>query len=196
MTRAAHGGVHRRAGAWRAGGRGKVGGFAHRRDPRHVARIHVQRRGLGIDGRATPLAATIEAGEDNAPFAARRREERVPQRPKAPQFLLGDVSGAYRLSRERRGLHWKRLRGPGVLAAQGRGRDRTLCDVEERFARLPVEQENEPALGDLCDGIDPCRTARHGHEIGRGGQVAIPEVVVHGLEVPQSFPGRRIEREQ
>ena len=30
-------------------------------------------------------------------------------------------------------------------------------------------------------------------EIGRGREIAVPEVVVHGLEMPQPFPGRRIE---
>ncbi len=83
-----------------------------------------------------------------------------------------------------------------MLAAQVRGRYCALCDVEERFARLTVEQKHEPALRDLRDGVDTRAAARDGHETRSGRKVTIPEVVVHGLEMPQPHACACVEREQ
>ena len=118
------------------------------------------------------------------------------QRLKASQFRLAHVPRTDRLARERRRLHRERLRRPGVLAPQVRGGNRALLDVEERRAGLAVEQKHEPAFRDLRDGGDTRATARDRHEIRGSGKVTIPEVVVHGLEMPQPLACCGLEREQ
>src|SRR5206468_3317109 len=95
--------------------------------------------------------------------------------------------------RERDGLEWKWLRGPGPLTSQIGCWDCALFNGKKRLARLAVEQEYESALGNLCDRVDARGMPRHRDEIGRGREIAVPEVVVHGLEMPQPLPGRRIE---
>jgi len=67
---------------------------------------------------------------------------------------------------------------------------------KERSARVAIEHIDEAALRDLCDGWDASSVARDVDEIGRGGEIAIPQVVMHRLEVPAPLSGRGIEREQ
>ena len=53
-----------------------------------------------------------------------------------------------------------------------------------------------PALGRLRDRVDPLAVAFDGHEVRRRGEIAIPQIVVDGLEMPESLARPRIEREQ
>src|SRR6266702_6070191 len=69
-------------------------------------------------------------------------------------------------------------------------------DVCSSDLRVAIEHIDEAALRDLCDGWDASSVARDVDEIGRGGEIAIPQVVMHRLEVPAPLSGRGIEREQ
>ena len=48
-------------------------------------------------------------------------------------------------------------------------------------------------FGDLGDGIDPLTVPDHRHQIGRAGQIRIPEIMVNRLKMPDSFSGGGIE---
>ncbi len=178
--------------------------IAHRGDPRHVAGVHEQDGRIAVDRRASPLAAAVEAREDDGPFAARRREQPVvAQAGKARSRCRvcswrqrGDVRIAHRLAGKRKGERGEGLRGPRHLAGEIGARHRALLHGKERLTARAVEEEDEARLGDLRDGIDALPGARDGHEVRRGRKVAVPDVVMHGLEVPDPTPGGRVEREE
>ena len=171
---------------WRDGS-----GFAHRGNPGDIARVHIEHT-VGIHCGATPLPSPVEAGQHDASLAARRCKQRAgPER--AESLRVGDVGFTERLARERDGLEWKWLRRPGPLTSQIGCGDCALFNGKERLARLAVEQEYESALGNLCDRVDARGMPGQRNEIGRGREIAVPEVVMHGLEMPQTLPGRRIE---
>ena len=72
----------------------------------------------------------------------------------------------------------------------------TLLDREERISGSAIEEEYEATLSDLGDGVDQSATASHRHKIGSSRQIAIPEVVVDCLEVPDAFTRSGVERQQ
>src|SRR5881296_226977 len=168
--------IDRRSGAGSPGPHRQARRLAHGRDPWHVARVDVQRRGFWIDRRPTPLTAAVESRQHDAALTTRRREEDVSQRAET-LLLLCHIGRPYRLARKRGGLHGKRLRGPRALAAQIRCRDAALHDVEQWSARLPIEQKDESTLGDLRDRIDPHAAARDRDETWCRGQITVPEIV-------------------
>jgi hypothetical protein len=43
--------------------------------------------------------------------------------------------------------------------------------------------------------LDPAAVLREGDEGGRGREVAVPDVVLHRLEVPHALAGRRVQAE-
>ena len=92
MTGDARAGVYGGTSSRRAGLHGDPRDLTHRRDPRHVARVDVEDTRLGVDRCPAPLSAAVEARQDDAAFATRRREQAiVSQRPKAPPLGRRDV---------------------------------------------------------------------------------------------------------
>jgi len=63
----------------------------------------------------------------------------------------------------------ERAASPGLLALEVRWWHRALFDREERFPRRAIEDEHEPALRDLGDGVHTCAVACDGDEIRRAG---------------------------
>src|SRR5688572_10067749 len=200
----ARGGVHRRASAWRAPGGRKLCCVAHCGDPRCVARVDEEHARLAVDSRSTPLAAAVEAGQHDAAFTTRWHEQTL--RTQAAKAALrrrvrvrreiGEVRLGHRLPREGGRSDWKRLRRPRLLPGQVRCRYRTLLDREERLSRRTIEHKDEAALRDLRDGIHAIAAAHDRNEVRRGGEITVPEIVMHGLEMPDALPGFRIERKQ
>src|SRR5919109_4137148 len=86
--------VDRASRPWRAARQRKLRGFAHRGDPRDVARIHIQHTGVRIDRRAAPLTATIKTREHDRSLATRRREQ-------GTAFQLAESLECRRMSRGR-----------------------------------------------------------------------------------------------
>ena len=71
-----------------------------------------------------------------------------------------------------------------------------VLDREQRRAGRAIEQKHEAVLGGLRDGVDAAAVARHRHQARRRREVAIPDVVMDRLEVPDALAGRGVEREQ
>src|SRR5262249_2378302 len=57
------------------------------------------------------------------------------------------------------------------------------------------EDVHEPGLRHLRDGLHRLAVAPDRHEIWRGREVEVPQIVVQALEVPDALAGARVERE-
>ena len=90
----------------------------------------------------------------------------------------------------------ERLRLGGALAVERRRRHLAILDRKERLARLALEDVDVSGLRDLRDRVDRAPVARHRDERRRRGEVAVPEVVLHRLEMPDALARPRVEREQ
>ena len=90
----------------------------------------------------------------------------------------------------------ERLRRPGLLAGHVALRHRTLLDRPERLAGHAVEHIQETGLARVRHGVDAAAVVAHGDELRRRHVVEIPEIVMHGLEMPEPFAGARVERQQ
>ena len=75
-------------------------------------------------------------------------------------------------------------------------RHRPLFDGPKRFAGDAIEHPDEALLADLRDYVDGLAVVANGQELGRGGIVVIPNVVVHHLEMPEAAAGAGIEGQQ
>ncbi len=105
-------------------------------------------------------------------------------------------SGRERQPRERRRLGREGLRRPGFLARNVALRHRPLFDRPQRLAGHAIEHVEQSELRRLRDDVARLAVVPHGEQLRRGGQVVVPDVVVHGLEVPEALAGARVEREQ
>ena len=158
-----------------------------------------------IHRRAAPFRAAVEAGEDDRAFAARWEEHGV-----RPHF---DESFEHRLVRFRRDV------GDFILGEELRDERRGLASEAAASARRPrradptggtgrssigksgspvsrLKTKTSPGLRDLRDGVDALSVAADGEQVRRRGQVAVPEVVMHELIVPEALAGGGVEREQ
>src|SRR2546423_8191550 len=86
VTAGARGSIYVRTGARAASRWSYFRCFAHRRDPRDVASVHIDHTRLSIDGGTAPFTTAVEAGQHDCPLATGWREQRVvPQSAKAMQ---------------------------------------------------------------------------------------------------------------
>ena len=69
-------------------------------------------------------------------------------------------------------------------------------DWKQRLAVGAIEGEREAGLGDLDHGRNVAAGAPEGDEVGLGREVVVPDVVMHGLEVPDPLSGAGVERPQ
>ncbi len=100
------------------------------------------------------------------------------------------------LACEWRWLERKRLGLREHFAVNRRGRNLTFLDRKQGLARFPVEQENEAGLGDLCHGVDKAAVPFHLEQTGRRGQVAVPDVMLDGLKMPDALTCFGFQRKQ
>ena len=98
------------------------------------------------------------------------------------------------LPHERRGLGRKRLRGPGLFAAQVRLRHRPFLDRPERFTGDAIEHKEQPVLRALRHGVDLFAAVIHRQQHRRTRQILVQQIVMHDLEMPEPFPGRGVQR--
>ena len=73
---------------------------------------------------------------------------------------------------------------------------RTLLDAVDRLAGDAIEQKQQPDLVDHRDGGNRPAALLHVDQRGRAGQVGVPDVVMHHLEVPQVLAGIRVGRDE
>jgi hypothetical protein len=74
--------------------------------------------------------------------------------------------------------------------------DRRFVDGKQGFAGHTIKQEQHAMLGGLRHGIHRAPIAQDGEQNRRAGRIAILNIVMHQLEMPQ-FPARaRIQRHQ
>ena len=102
-----------------------------------------------------------------------------------------------RLPRKRRWPGRERLRRRQLLARHRRAlRHRALLDRPDRLAGRAIEHVQIPGLAGLCDDVDAAAVVTHRRQLRRGVVVHVPDVVMHGLEVPEALAGARVERDQ
>ena len=70
-----------------------------------------------------------------------------------------------------------------------------LLDGPDRLAGDAVEDVGEGLLARLRDRLDLAAVDRDVEQVAGGGEVVVPEAVVHGLEVPDALPGLGVDRD-
>ena len=100
-----------------------------------------------------------------------------------PLHLVGGGAGDVGLGRRQ------------LLAGHVGLRDGALLDRPHGFAGLAVQDVGPALLGGLHDGRDVLPVHGDVHQVGCGGVVVVPDVVVHGLEVPPALPGLHVDGE-
>ena len=116
-------------------------------------------------------------------FGAQRRRE-------VDEVVLGEP-----LLLVRRRLRRMRLRGRRDLARHRRLRHGAFLDRPHGRARRAIEHEQETVLRDLRQRFDRATVDGDVDQDGRGRQVVVEQVVVHGLEMPDALAGLRVQRD-
>ena len=149
---------------------------------------------------AAPVRAAPRARKlDVIPQMARRREQavvggvahRLPQRSCSSGLMNGLTSSGLNTCRANGGgLGRERLRRRRRLLPALRSSARPFLDRPERFAGQSLEDVEESGLARLRHDVDRLAVVADGQQLRRGREVVVPEVVVHGLEMPRRFPVR------
>ena len=108
---------------------------------------------------------------------------------------IGDHVLGEALARKAWRLHRIRLGFRELLTIHLRGRRRPILDGEERFARPAVEHEDITGLGDLRDCFHGPAVPRDGDKTRRGGEIQVPDIVPHVLEMPDPPARARVQRQ-
>ena len=164
----------------------------HREDPRHLVCVDEQASGLGVEGRPTPFRPAVEARIDDRALRAWRDELAV--RPDLPQprqrggvcrrRTIRQVVLGQTLLRKRRRRQGERLGGPRGFAFEIGWRHRPLLNREQRLTRFPIEEEHDAGFHGLRHGGDFLAVVLHVDEHRGGRKIAVPQVVMDHLEVP------------
>ena len=152
---------------------------------------------------SSPQAAAPEAGMDDGPSGTGRCEQVPSVRPVPDLFHrgsgffrdIGYVSGVEALAGHRCRLHRERLGRPKLLTTYVGHGNRTLLDRPDRPPRFPVKEKQEALLRRLDHCVERPAILRHADQRRLRGQIVVPDVVVHRLEMPDALPGRGIECE-
>ena len=95
---------------------------------------------------------------------------------------------------QRRQIGRKRLGRRQHFAGDAALRRLPFLDRQHRLPRLPVENKDEALLGALDDDIAPLAIERDRGERGLRSDVVIPDIVMHGLEAPESLASVGVQR--
>src|SRR5690606_24066708 len=124
--------------------------------PRDLVLRQVEDALIGPPSGAAPQAAAVVAGEADHFLVETRRGEHLGEDDVLQALVdevlvrfgsqVGDVARTEALAREGRREGRKRLRGPGLFAGDGGGRNRTLLDGIEGLAGLAVEEVDPAGL--------------------------------------------------
>ena len=107
-----------------------------------------------------------------------------------------DVIFGKSLARVGRRLHHLLLGGPGLFAGNIRRRNRPLFNWEERLSGFAVEDEELAELGRLDGSVNMLAANIQRNQSCRAGKVAVPQIVMHHLVVPNSLTGGGVQRNQ
>ncbi len=167
---------------------------------------HVQHARLGIGGGPAPVRSAQLARNRNLILLETQRREHALIARRAQDLLQPrdlrriekriNLIRRESLSRESRRLGRKGLRRPRFLARRVALRHRALLDRPQWFARHAIQHEQEPELGRLRHDVDRLTVVLHREQLRRGGQIVIPQVMMHRLKMPQPFSGARVQRQQ
>src|SRR5882724_8432781 len=80
-----------------------------------------------------------------------------------------------------------------MLAGKACSWRRAFFYREQGSAAVTVEHIHDTVLGGLHEDVHHLPVMLNGGEVGRTGNIAIPEIMVNGLEIPFHFPRRCIE---
>ena len=166
----------------------------HRQDPRHLVAVDVEqarslrrrRRRPTRLRRRSPGRSPCPAARGH-PLAVRAHLAEAPTRSAwAAGSTVVEVGLGEPLPGERRRQRRQRLRAARpARPSRSEGGAGLLLHRKERPARLALEEEDVARLGDLRDRVDlPSLSRSPRTSDGGGGQVAVPEIVVHELVVP------------
>ena len=173
--------------------------------PHQIVCVDVVEPRLRIEGLPAPLGSAIETREHDGLLIHRERNE-LSVTPEGLELIdrplmnrrraIRQERGRQQLSRERRGRCWQRLRVVGDLTRDCAARIFLVLDWKEWFARGAVEDEHEPVFRCLRDGVDVLAVAPERHEGRRRGEIPVPDIVAHELEVPHPLARRGFERDE
>src|SRR5215471_13574027 len=157
-----------------------------------------------IDGGHTPVGSAIVAGRRNGAAQARREQSLVARiRQYFPNGGLLRIRGeridvflGERLPRERRRLGREWLRGRAPLTGNVGLGNGALFNGPERLARHTIEDVEKAEFGWLRDDIHTLAIVLHREEFGSAGEIVVPEIVMHDLEMPQPLARARIQGKQ
>ncbi len=97
--------------------------------------------------------------------------------------------------RQRRRLHRKRLRRPGLFAGDVARRHRPFLDGIDRLTGFALQKEHQARLRHRHHRGNSPPVADDVDERRRGGVVVVPDVVMGELKMPAHFAGVGIERD-
>jgi hypothetical protein len=141
------------------------------------------------------LDRPFEAGWREQALVAERLELVGQRRLRVIGKIGIDVVDGEGLPRERWRPGRDGLGRPGLFPRDVGLWHRLLVDGPDRLAGLAIEHEQEAVLRRLRDGRDLLAVRTDREELGRVRQIVVPQIVVHGLEVPEAFSGPGIERD-
>ena len=179
--------------------------FTERSHPRHFVGVDVENVGIGIEGGAAPLRAAVEAGKNHGFLADAERRElafaaRFVKLIERPFVHFGRAIGQHlfseHLPRVRRGFRGQRLLDGGDFAGNCARGIFFRFEWKERRAGGAIEKIDEALLAGLRDGFDFLTVALNVYEHRMRRKIAVPDVVMHRLEMPDALAGVRVEREQ
>ncbi len=170
---------------------------------RGAARVDVHELAFRIEGHTAPVRAAAGEGIHDRALRARRRVEAFGARAgdlfaAGLAVPVGEAPGVVRRQRlrhQRRRRDGERLRRRQELARRRALRHGALLHFEDRLARVAVEHEDEAGLRHLHHGIKRLAAPRQRDEARLCGKIVIPDIVMHGLEMPAHRSRRRVERD-
>ena len=173
--------------------------------PRDVVRIDINDAGFGIHRGAAPLRAAVEArkndrvdcnGKRNKLSFAAKFLELFERPPMNFRSAVGEHLFRKKLACEGRGARRKWLRGRRAFARNSAARILANVDGEKRLPREAVEEINKTLLRGLRNGFHVFAVAVYGEERGRRREIAVPNVVMNALKVPDFLACFRVQGDQ
>ena len=139
-----------------------AGVFEERGGPRHLVRVDVNDLGLGVDRRASPLGATVEARKHEG-FLSQAEGDKVSFVDRISEMLNGPLMSfrtrsqhvfGERLTRVRYWPSRQSLLTRSDVARHSAGGIFAVLNRNQRLASHPVKHKKPALLAGLHDGID------------------------------------------
>ena len=171
-----------------------------------LVRVDEQIAQLRIERRPAPVDAAVVAGELHAQaVVARPAGTGPPSCMPSMSFLHAASSSGVTVAMSAADIVMREsgggLSGNGcvfdvALERHFALRHRPLLDAVDRLAGHAIEQEQQSDLVDRGHGGNGPAALLHVDQRRRAGQIGVPDVVMHDLEVPQVLAGVRVGRDE